>query len=58
MSASPLWTPKRTCEYLQCSERTLRRLVAEGKLPAVRVRSRVLFLPSDLDAFIASARLM
>jgi len=56
MAASPLLTPSTACEYLRCSERTLRRLVAERRLPAVRIRSRVMFLQSDLDAFLVSAR--
>lgn len=38
------------------SEKTLRREIAAGRLPIVRIRSRVLVLRSDLAAYLAANR--
>jgi excisionase family DNA binding protein len=47
-----LVTPAEAAEALDVSERTLRRLVAEGQLPAVRVRGRLRVRPADLDRYV------
>lgn len=57
MSATDLdpWIPQpEACDYLGgITDRTLRRYVAEGKLPAYRLGPRLLrFRRSDLDALL------
>ena len=38
------------------SETTLRRLVNKGEIPVVNITSRLLFLESDLEAYLESKR--
>jgi excisionase family DNA binding protein len=54
MSESDLLTPAEAADYLRISERSLRRLVADGSLPATRIGSKRRHRRSDLDAFITS----
>jgi excisionase family DNA binding protein len=42
--------------YLGVGQRTVRRLLAFGELPARRVRKRVLVARGDLDRLVAPAR--
>ena len=48
------WVPQpEATEYLGVTDRTLRRYVAEGKLPAYRLGKRLLrFRQADLDALL------
>jgi excisionase family DNA binding protein len=43
-----------TAVYLDCSRRTVERLVKAGHLQPVRIASKVRFRAGDLDAFIAA----
>jgi excisionase family DNA binding protein len=51
----PWWTPQQLAEHLQVSVQELRRLVAEGKIPApLRLGARTLrFDPNAIDAHLA-----
>lgn len=42
--------------YLRRCTRTLESLVAAGELPAYRVRGKLLFRRSDLDAYVDTRR--
>lgn len=50
----PAWLPQAdAADYLGVTERTLRRYVASGQLPAYRLGPRLLrFKQSDLDALL------
>jgi excisionase family DNA binding protein len=52
----PLLTVTEVAEMLRISERTLRRLVAAGRLRAVRIGSRTLFTEREVAAFIAASQ--
>jgi excisionase family DNA binding protein len=39
---------------LSVSVKTVRRLIADGELPAVKIRGRVVIKESDLTAYISS----
>jgi excisionase family DNA binding protein len=43
-------------QRLGVSASTVRRLVADGDLPALRVRRQLRFLPEDVDALLERAR--
>ncbi len=46
----PKLTVAESADYWACSERTIRNLIASGKLPAVRVGARMIRVdPRDLD---------
>jgi excisionase family DNA binding protein len=45
-------TPDEAAGFLSVSTRTLKRLVAEGKLGAVKIRGSMRFKLKDLEAFI------
>ena len=47
-----LMTPNEAANFLSVSTRTLKRLVAEGKLGAVKIRGSMRFKLKDLEAFI------
>ena len=49
---SRLLTPQETAEYLSVSKRTLKRLVSEKKLAAIKVRGAMRFRFKDIEAFI------
>jgi excisionase family DNA binding protein len=51
---SALLGPADAAAWLTVSTRTLRRLVAEGRLPVVRIGRTVRFKRSDLDQFTRS----
>lgn len=54
--ARPLLDSAETAEYLNCTERYVRKLVAEKRIPVVRLGRLVRFAAADLDAFIAEHR--
>jgi excisionase family DNA binding protein len=43
-------------DELSCSERTVRRLINDGELPAVRVRGSLRITREDLDGYIERQR--
>ena len=47
-----LLTPKEAADFLSVSSRTIKRLVSEGGLPAVRVRNSMRFKLQDLELYI------
>ena len=47
-STEPLLTPKQLADYLQVSERSIRRWCAEGRIKAVRIERTVRFRLSDI----------
>ena len=47
-----LLTPKEAADYLSVSSRTLKRLVIEGSISAVRVRGSMRFRFEDLLSFV------
>lgn len=51
-----LLSAKETCEMLDLSLPTLRRMTKARALPFVRIGARVLFEPDSLRAFIAERR--
>ena len=51
-----LMTPDEAAGFLSVSTRTLKRLVAEGALGAVKIRGSMRFKLEDLEAFIEASR--
>ena len=51
-----LMTPDEAASFLSVSTRTLKRLVAEDELEAVRIRGSMRFKLEDLEAFIEANR--
>lgn len=56
MQSGALKNTKQAADYLGISNRTVWGLANSGKLPTVRIGSRVLFRPADLDAFVDQNR--
>jgi excisionase family DNA binding protein len=54
-SVEPLLTAADVAEILQLSVRTVRRLIAENKLPIVRIGRRVRMRGEDLRSFVDAA---
>lgn len=52
----PLLTYRQAAQVLGVTDRTLRTLVSEGRLPAVRFGRSVRIDPADLRRFIDSAK--
>ena len=52
----PLLTVHDVARLLKVSEKTVRRLVASGKLHCVRVGSVLRFLPADLFRYVEAGR--
>ena len=51
-----LLTISEAAEYLAISDRSVKRLIARGDLPCIRVGSALRFAYADLEAFIARNR--
>ena len=51
-----LLTPKEAADFLSVSPRTIKRLVSEGDLTAVRVRKSMRFRLQDLEIYIERSR--
>jgi excisionase family DNA binding protein len=51
-----LLTIGEAAEYLSVSERSIKRLIARGDLPCIRVGNALRFAFADLEAFIARNR--
>jgi len=51
-----LLTIGEAAEYLSVSERSIKRLIARGDLPCIRVGNALRFALADLEAFIARNR--
>ncbi len=51
-----LLTPKEVADFLSVSARTIKRLVAEGNIPAVRVRNSMRFKLQDIEQYIERSR--
>jgi len=49
-------TPDEAAGFLSVSTRTLKRLVAEGTLGAIKIRGSMRFKLEDLEAFIEANR--
>lgn len=47
-----LWTVPDVCQYLAVSDTTVYRLVADGSLPAYRLKQRLRFEPEDVKRMI------
>lgn len=51
----PVLTLKQASDYLNVSERTLRRQITEGKIAPVRIGRRLLFQRAELDRFLSES---
>ena len=51
-----LLTPDEAASFLSVSTRTLKRIVAEGKLDAIKIRGSMRFRLEDLEGFIEANR--
>ena len=52
----PFFTPKTLAEYLSVSERTIRQMLADGRIPSYRVEGVRRIDPHDVDAYLARDR--
>jgi len=51
-----LMTPDEAAGFLSVSTRTIKRLVSDGSLPAIRVRNSMRFRLQDLEMYIERSR--
>ena len=56
LAREPLWTLENVADYLGVSRRTVRRLVAAGRIPCARIASRLRFEPADVLRFVAARK--
>jgi excisionase family DNA binding protein len=50
------FTPKTLAQYLAISERTVRSMVASGRIPSYRVEGARRIDPHDVDSYLANRR--
>jgi excisionase family DNA binding protein len=55
-SRRAFFTPDTLAEYLQVSDRLIRRWVAEGRLPSYKLDGCRRFDPGDVERFVAQFR--
>jgi excisionase family DNA binding protein len=53
MSAEALWTVREAASFLRLGRNTVYEWAATGKLPSLRLGSRIRFLPSVLRRWVA-----
>ena len=53
---APLLTLDEVASFLRLNPRTIRRLVAAGRLPCARIAGRIRFVPADVDRFVQARR--
>ena len=51
-----LLTPEEAADFLSVSLRTIKRLVSDGSLPAIRVRNSMRFKLRDIEQYIERSR--
>jgi excisionase family DNA binding protein len=51
-----LLTPEEAAEFLSVSSRTIKRMVSDGSLLAIRVRNSMRFRLQDLEMYIERSR--
>lgn len=49
IDSSPLWTVAEACDYLKVCNDTIYRWIANGSLPAIKLRNRYRIHKDDLD---------
>ena len=52
----PFYTPKLLAEYLSVSERTVREMLAKGRIPSYKIEGQRRVSADDVDAYLASRR--
>lgn len=52
----PFFTPKTLAEYLAVSERTVRQMLADGRVPSYRVEGVRRISAEDVDKYLARNR--
>lgn len=52
----PFFTPKGLAEYLAVSERTVRQMLADRRIPSYRVEGARRIDPADVDRYLAANR--
>lgn len=52
----PFFTPKTLADYLSVSERTVRMMLAEGRIPSIKVEGARRIDAGDVDAYLARQR--
>lgn len=55
-SVERLLTLPELAEHLQLSEKTIRRMIAGGRLPCVRLGRQLRFLPGDVFRWLAARK--
>ncbi len=50
----PLITASEAAERLGCTEKMVRKMANDGRLPSVKVGALLRFRPLDIDAFVAT----
>ena len=56
MDMPPLLTLEEVAAHLRLNTRTIRRLVASGRLPCARIAGRLRFVPADVVRFVQARR--
>ena len=48
----PFFTPRTLAEYLSISERTVRQMLAEGRIPSYKIEGLRRISPTDVDHYL------